>query len=63
MVNGLIAIFDNQWVPPTLNLAIVLNASTIHKRTLYFDFSIFAPHYIFWGHFFYKIGVYNLDLA
>ena len=55
MVNGLIVIHSNQWVPPTLNLTSVLNIGTIHKEILFFIF-LFLPPYIFiFGIFFTKL--------
>jgi hypothetical protein len=34
---------------PTLNLAIILNAGTIHEGIPFSDFSIFAPIHFFFG--------------
>jgi hypothetical protein len=48
---------------PTLEFAYILNAGTIHEGTSFCDFSILAPLHTFFGIFFYKIGVYDLDFA
>ena len=43
----------------TINLTIVFNASTAHKGTPSFYFSIFVPLYTFLGIYKNNIGVYH----
>jgi hypothetical protein len=44
-------------------LLLGLPGRTIHKGTPFSDFSIFAPFHTFFGIFFNKIGIYDLDLT
>jgi hypothetical protein len=47
----------------TLDRTLVLNAGTVHRGTLLLDFPIFALLHAFFGNFFFKIEIYNLDLG
>jgi hypothetical protein len=47
----------------TLEFVYVINAGTIYEGIPFSDFSIFILLYFFLAFFFYKIGVYDLDLA
>jgi hypothetical protein len=40
-----------------------LNVGTIHRGTPLPDFPIFALLHAFFGNFFFKTGIYNLDLT
>jgi hypothetical protein len=55
--------FGGRIGPRTLEFAYVLNEGTVHEGTPFSDFSIFAPLHTFFGIIFYKIGIYNPDLA
>jgi hypothetical protein len=49
--------------PQTLEFVYVLNAGTVHEGTPFSHFSIFAPPTCFFWHFFYKIEIYDPNLA
>jgi hypothetical protein len=49
--------------PWTLEFSLILNVGIVHQGTPLPDFPIFALLYFFFGNFFSKIGIHDLDLA
>jgi hypothetical protein len=47
----------------TLDPTLVLNAGTVYRGTPLPDFPIFAPYMLFLAIFFFKIGIYDLNLV